>query len=63
MRTPRAIAHLDQAPCVRRCQRDRLFAENVLAVLGGASGPLDVQMIRQRDVNGVDLSIREKVVV
>ena len=44
-------------------QADRLFAEHVLACLGGAHGPRHVQVIGQRIVDRVDLRIGQHLLV
>ena len=58
-----AIAHVQELPGLVRRQRNRLFAEHVLAVLGRLHAPRHVQMIRQRIVDGVDVRVDEEVVV
>jgi hypothetical protein len=48
---------------VLRRERQRLFAQDVLARIERAQRPLDVQRIRQRDVNRVDGRIADQGVV
>jgi hypothetical protein len=45
---------------LRNSQRQRLFAQHVLAKLGGAYCPLGVYPIRKRDVDGVDVGVTEQ---
>ena len=42
---------------------ERLLAQDVLAGLQGADAPLDVQMVRERDVDRLDLRVREQRLV
>ena len=46
-----------------RGQGHRLLAQHVLAGPGGRDGPLGVQVVRQRDVDGVDVGIGEQRLV
>ena len=45
----------------RQCQR--LFAQDVLAGLGGGDRPCRVEVVRQRDVHGVDVRVGEERLV
>ena len=47
----------------RRGPRERLFAQHVLAGLGGSDRPLRVQAIRQRVVDRVDVRIGQQRLV
>jgi hypothetical protein len=42
---------------------ERLLAEHVLAHLERADRPVDVHGVRQRDVDGLDLRVREQLLV
>jgi len=44
-------------------QRDRLFAQHVLARLGRFHGQRDVQVVRERVVHGLNLRIRQQLLV
>ena len=44
-------------------QAERLFAEHVLAGLGGLDGPGHVKLIGQRVVDGVDFGVGEQLLV
>ena len=46
-----------------RRRRQRLFAEDVLAGIGCLLRPLDMQGIRQRQVDGINLGVGEQVFV
>ena len=54
---------LKQAAGLRGIAADGLFTQDVLDVAGGAEGPLDVHMIGQRIVNGLDLAICQEFLV
>ena len=46
-----------------RIERDRLLAQHVLPCLERANRPGDVEIVRQRIVDGVDVRIREELFV
>ncbi len=57
------IARGDQPARLGDGGGDRLFTQHVLAGVGGALGPGDVQVVRQRDVDGVDVRVGDQRVV
>src|SRR5208282_1375120 len=57
------VAGLEQAAGLRGIAADGLFTQNVLDVAGGADGPLDVHVIGQGIVNGLDLAIGQEFFV
>ena len=61
--TPRCDAVLDHLVGLGARPRRRLLAEHVLAGIGGPFRPLRVQVVRQRDVDGIDRVVFEQFVV
>jgi len=57
------ITGFAQAASLRGIATDGFFAEDMLDAAGGANGPLDVEMIGERIVDGLDLSIVEELFV
>ena len=53
-------AEIDQRPRFGGGRRQRLFAQDVLAALGGLARPFVVQRVGQRNVDRVDLRIVEQ---
>ena len=61
--TPVLISHRDQSFSVGSNRADRLLTEHVLACFGRSRCPLDVQVVRQWIVDGVDFGIGDERVV
>ena len=57
------IANVDELRRFAGRKRNRLFAEHMLAGVGRANRPRYVKMIRQRDVDSVDIAVREHLFV
>ena len=57
------LGRLDHALRVGGGQRERLLAQDVLAGAGGGDRPLGVEVVRQRDVDGVDVRVGEERLV
>ncbi len=55
--------HGAQALGLRRCQRDRLLAQHMLARCGGLQRQWHVEMVRQRVVDGLDLRIGQQLLI
>ena len=62
-KTPCSTRGLDDRLGLREVHRERLLAQHVLAGLGGRDRPARVQRVRRRDVDGVDLVVREQSLV
>ena len=59
----RRRARVEHRLCLRDVHRDRLLAQHVFAGLGGGHRPLRVKVVRQRNVDGVDVGIVQEVLV
>jgi hypothetical protein len=59
----RALANRTEFDGLIRGQAQRFFAQHMLASFERTNGPFEVHMIRQRDVNRVDLRIGKQSVV
>ena len=58
-----AFARLDQRVRLRRVERDRLFAQHVLARFERADGPGNVQLVGQGIVDRLDRWIGEQLLI
>ena len=61
--TPASRAGVDHRLRLARRQRQRLLAQHVLAGPRRGDRPLGVEVVRQRDVDGVDVGVREQRLV
>ena len=59
----RAVADRHQVERLADVQADGFFAEDVLAGFGGARGHGHVQVVRQRIVDGIDLRVRQHLLI
>src|SRR5918996_1087724 len=57
----RALGRLEGTLRLRRASRERLLAEDVLPGLQRTNRPLDVQRVRERDVERLDVLVREQL--
>ena len=62
-RTPATRARVDHRWASAAVMRQRLLAQDVLARLGRRDRPLGVEVVRQRDVDGVDVGVGEQRLV
>ena len=58
-----ALGVMDGLLRLARIEGERLLAEHVLARVGGLADPLGVQVIGKRDIDGLDLTVGQQLLV